>query len=461
MLQNLTWARAAGWFVCAALIAMPARARVIDCDRERPRVAVIGAGVGGLAVANALRDRGCRDVIVYESESVVGGKITTERINGRPYEMGAIVAFDSDLEIRRLARVNHVRTADEVMRLRVIDASGRQRDFADYQAESAGLLELWDAVTRFKLLQAAHRPRSSSLFADADPSLAEPMDAWAERNGVTLVADLTRPGVIGCGYGYFETVPALYYIGLVSKILDAGHRLASPMPALVPAGRLLYFPDGFDSLPRAMARNIEVRLGQPVTDVTRQPLVSGGTRVVVTAGARARAFDVVVVATSFDRAASFLDETDEERDLMSRVRTVAYRVTLFRASGLPTYQASFFSANDTVDRVGEVAAIVNRQGGDVHVAYQIVDESVSRDQARANLEGQVRSMGGAMGEVLKERVWRYFPHVGPEDVAGGFYRRMETLQGRLGTFYVGGLMNFETVNDTAVYARHLVERHFR
>ena len=39
------------------------------------RIAIIGAGPSGLSMAFALRERGHRDVVVYERGSEVGGKV--------------------------------------------------------------------------------------------------------------------------------------------------------------------------------------------------------------------------------------------------------------------------------------------------------------------------------------------------------------------------------------------------
>jgi len=56
-------------------------------DPARTRVAVVGAGLAGLAAARRLRTDG-RDVVVLESKPVVGGRIVTDRSTGSPLPMG-------------------------------------------------------------------------------------------------------------------------------------------------------------------------------------------------------------------------------------------------------------------------------------------------------------------------------------------------------------------------------------
>jgi hypothetical protein len=72
----------------------------------------------------------------------------------------------------------------------------------------------------------------------------------------------------------------------------------------------------------------------------------------------------------------------------------------------------------------------------------------------------VARLGGSVGEVVAQKRWRYFPHVGPAEMAAGFYDELEGLQGAGGTYYAGEVMQFATIEECARYSRALVERHF-
>lgn len=65
-----------------------------------------------------------------------------------------------------------------------------------------------------------------------------------------------------------------------------------------------------------------------------------------------------------------------------------------------------------------------------------------------------------MESVVTQKRWRYFPHVNTQALHDGFYPRLDRLQGQRGTYYVGGLFNFETLETTAKYSRWLVHRAF-
>ncbi|HEX7745553.1 MAG TPA: FAD-dependent oxidoreductase, partial [Micromonosporaceae bacterium] len=66
--------------------------------QQRPRIAVVGGGVAGLAAALRLRDRAPAgaDVTVYEQSPVMGGKLRTSTLAGSPVELGAEAFLTAD-----------------------------------------------------------------------------------------------------------------------------------------------------------------------------------------------------------------------------------------------------------------------------------------------------------------------------------------------------------------------------
>ena len=81
------------------------------------------------------------------------------------------------------------------------------------------------------------------------------------------------------------------------------------------------------------------------------------------------------------------------------------------------------------------------------------------EEADTFLYQDVAAIGGKITAVVTSRTWAYFPHVS-EDDEGQFFERIESFQGLLGSYFVGSLMNFETVEHTARYSVALVDRCF-
>ena len=154
--------------------------------------------------------------------------------------------------------------------------------------------------------------------------------------------------------------------------------------------------------------------------------------------------------------------TDDEQTLFSQVQTERYVVSLFAASGIATEEALFFHDNARPERINHVNVWANRDAANpVYVGYQIVDRDSSLAQLSATLGDDVAGQGGRFGGALLQQEWPdYFPHVSTQSMQGGFYERMELLQGRNNTFYVGGSLSFETVEHSARYAQALVQKNF-
>eukprot|EP00252_Welwitschia_mirabilis_P017630 TRINITY_DN3900_c0_g1_i1.p1 TRINITY_DN3900_c0_g1~~TRINITY_DN3900_c0_g1_i1.p1 ORF type:complete len:505 (+),score=98.54 TRINITY_DN3900_c0_g1_i1:52-1566(+) len=75
-----------------------------DVDRERSSaksVAVVGAGISGLAAAYRLKSQGFA-VTVFETEGCIGGKIQSISQDGFTWEKGANTMTESEPEVRRL-----------------------------------------------------------------------------------------------------------------------------------------------------------------------------------------------------------------------------------------------------------------------------------------------------------------------------------------------------------------------
>mmetsp|Transcript_8173 Transcript_8173/g.12125 ORF Transcript_8173/g.12125 Transcript_8173/m.12125 type:complete len:110 (+) Transcript_8173:237-566(+) len=65
-------------------------------QRARPRIAIIGAGVSGLAAAEALEETGIFDITLIEARNRVGGRIQTERVGTGFCDLGGQDFLEED-----------------------------------------------------------------------------------------------------------------------------------------------------------------------------------------------------------------------------------------------------------------------------------------------------------------------------------------------------------------------------
>ena len=205
-----------------------------------------------------------------------------------------------------------------------------------------------------------------------------------------------------------------------------------------------------------MAEQFDVRLSSPPSEVRRLS-VDGRLRIEVVARGKTELYDRLIVAMPLATAGTVLRLTAEEKDLFAMIRTQRFRVTLVEGERL--VHASF-GDHAAEGSVGHVNLIVRGDPDhDVHLIYQRLDDTMTDEEADTFLYQDVAAIGGKITAVVTSRTWAYFPHVS-EDDEGQFFERMELFQGLLGSYFVGSLMNFETVEHTARYSVALVDRCF-
>lgn len=230
---------------------------------------VIGAGLAGLAAARKLAQAG-EEVVVLEAQPHVGGRTRSDREqlgDGQPADLGAsfidigqdkVLAYCADLGLELTpsfplfpTEPDGRLTAASPLRSRVV-LDGRLADN-----------ELRDRM--------ADEVRAA--LDTTPPVLTETVAAWAAR--ATLSADTRR---LFCAQTGFNPVHVAAQV---------------PMSMLEPPhiGRVCWMlADGTDSIARAMAETLDVRLGQPVRLVRR----TGGQIEVVTDTDTFTGYDVVV-----------------------------------------------------------------------------------------------------------------------------------------------------------------------
>src|SRR5207245_8352709 len=79
------------------------RRMAMAIDSGEADVIVIGGGIAGLGAALRLKDRGL-DPLVLEAESRVGGRMTTDRVNGFVIDRGVTLLGNAFGSMRALVR---------------------------------------------------------------------------------------------------------------------------------------------------------------------------------------------------------------------------------------------------------------------------------------------------------------------------------------------------------------------
>ncbi|MFZ0887481.1 MAG: NAD(P)/FAD-dependent oxidoreductase [Candidatus Binataceae bacterium] len=268
------------------------------------RVVVVGAGMAGLSAALRLHRAGA-EVTVFESSDRVGGRTSSETHDGYLYERGT--QFFTTTYRNALGLIKEMGLQAELRPTSpwiTVFKDGRP-----YRMPS-GLLSAVYALTSGLL-----RVRDLARFTWHTTSLRWPAidnySAWAEYDD----EDAARWGAAHLGRGLDYLLEPVLAGGMMQRIEETSRACALAVLATTANGRSkeLTLARGNDSLPRAMAARVEVKLEAAVQAVEATP--DGVT--VRLSGETVRA-DAVVIATTSSAAAGIYRGADRlERELMA------------------------------------------------------------------------------------------------------------------------------------------------
>lgn len=404
-----------------------------------PRIGVIGAGAAGLSAAHELQRAGYRNVVVLERSDRVGGTCHTFHHEGRSFELGAAALTVQYRSLRRLMKEVGL-SASPVPNAYFCNVETGQRSFL-LPPEHRKWLDLGVGGARFAAELLRHRELWKPGLHHYETELAAPFSEWVKARGFMEIAEAIRPWFTGFGYGYFEDMPAAYVLKYVTIC-------AIPLFEIMDGG--------FQGLWERVASPLDVHLK---TNIRR--IVRDGSVVRVETDAEALELDALIIACPVDSALEILDASPEERALLSKLRYVDYRVVAASVEGLSRERYTFCPRNLHRSAPGEPMFWNRRwKDSDVVLFYSIGEPAPGRGGTIGAIEKTLTKLGAKLTRVHREMNSSYFPHVGPDEMRAGFFRRFEALQGARQTYYTGEALNFPSIETVVAYSRKLVEQRF-
>jgi protoporphyrinogen/coproporphyrinogen III oxidase len=426
--------------------------------RSRPRVAVVGAGLTGLATAWHLRHDA--EVVVLEASERIGGQIRTEAFAGTRLDVGADAFLARQPEAERLVR--SLGLGDDLVapltgRV-LLWVRGRLRPLPE--ATVLGAPTDLRALARSRVLRpaglarAAVEPLVPRRFVPGDRSIA---DLVGSRFGAEVVTELVEPllsGVYAGDVGRLSaeaTLPPLWAAARGRRSMLRGLREHRARVAADERPTFLTVRGGLDRVVTAMARDLDVRTGTPVTALAAAP---DGWR--VTTGASHLDVDQVVVAVPALAAAGLLQRVspDLARELLG-VRTASVAVVALaydRTDGVELPDASGVLVGRGERRLVKAVTYASRKWPH-HAARPrlLVRASVGRvddprgvdlddDELGQRADAEVRWMSGLPAPAAERLVVRW-PRALPQYEVGHVQRvdRIRALlEGLPGGLHLGG-----------------------
>jgi oxygen-dependent protoporphyrinogen oxidase len=439
--------------------------------RSRPGltapIAVIGAGPSGLTAALTLKRLGYTNVTVFERENRVGGKVNTLNSNGLSAELGAVFASPDYRVVLRLAQERGIPVAEYNVPRFTLDEQGRKLTAEQFLGSRYPLAEIQAAVGAYAATLAAY-PQIDTVDGFVglpDELTTKTFQQFANERGFAPIAELAKSIIVGFGYSYYDTMPAMYGMKILPWLVKVG-------PTGLQQPTYYTFPTGFQSLWTAVAAELNVRLSSPVRRIER--LSGDRSRITIDVGAdgnpandTSQVFSAVVISIPLSRVGSVMQLDWFEQYLFSKVDTDKYFVSLFTSPDLTRGETVFVHDTARKEQINHVNAWGNRDpASSVYIGYQLADDNITPANVVATLAADIATLGRAtFGSVVFQKQWDdYFPSVSTRDAKLGPYRYfdlVEGLQGEDNIYYVGGTLAFETVEHSARFSESRITSWFR
>ncbi len=424
------------------------------------KIAIIGAGISGLTAAHTLKKLGYNDITLFEARDRVGGKVHTLEKDGYLYELGAILLFKQSKIIRNLAK-EYNQPLTKRSKNSLMYSKGKLISAAQCIRDKFGIMDM--IMSNFRLYRIVSRCKCFDTpgFTGVDPDLYVNFEEYAKKNKLDPLAYIFGPTALAYGYGYIDQVPSMYYLKTIKQAQEFafkgelnnlfGLRLATAQT----------FDHGFQGLLNKMAENFEVRLGSKVKQVIREQ-EGNSVKISITAKGGTEVFDQVIISSIPVQTMKFLDMNKQEQAMFSKVKYFQFHETLFYGEAISGDIGAVIDNSHRTNPKGFPVSLINMNPEhNIFTAYQLHNGEFTDEKLEQKLVETISNMGGKVKEIILTETFEYFPHYDEKElIEQKPFERLENMQGENGTYFIGGLLNFETTEDTAGYAQGLINKHF-
>ncbi len=424
-------------------------------------ICVVGAGIAGLTAAYFLKKQGFTKVVVYEKQDRVGGKCWTVSYDGDCFDMGGHEMLGGYTDLLALAKEVGAETRKSIDPV-IYDSN--QKKYLNFKesvlASGYSLLKVpWAAMRYAWLTGITYRKFSkpNSSFADTPEDLMKPLQTWLAEKKLQAIIEILMFVIKVQGYGSFDNTSAAYFVKFMGirnwlSLLLSGMKIWTKYPRV--------FTKGSQNLCELVAKQVNVKLSSTIEKIERNQQV----KVYLKGKEKPEVFDYLILSTPLDlESVSFLDLSDQEKELFGKIDCISMATTLCSVEGLPAGVVASIPMNEK----GYTGYIKDYQQDRHAVFFSLIKPEASREDIIDGIKSVLTSLPPYEGkqakilEAFEQKKWKYFPHVSPVEYASGFYKELETLQGQANTYYASSLFSFEIMGNTCAYAKRLIQEQFR
>lgn len=418
------------------------------------RIGIIGAGPAGITAAHFLQKKGYSNLFLIEREAAIGGKCHTIHIEGQCYELGGGIHNASYIALKEMIQDCRIQYAPFPVNFKQegifidFDQGLTYNDHRHLKKYSRwkcilGSLKFMAEVWRFKR-------HYQNGFLGVGEEYYLPFSDWLRQKQIPVIEELISWFTTGFGYGYFSEVPALYVLK---------YMLSSLPPFVIHHYEINDI--GYQGLWEAIAKRFTIYTSTSIRTIRR------GVKTFIETPDRQFWCDYLIIACPLDNMLNVLDTTESEYQLFSKIHYYDYHALcssldrpLPRKLGLVVNRLS-------ADYAGGVLFYYKHwENRNICMTYHLghrsigmqnfISQSIVEDQLRldmAHIDRRVQA-------IHLHKIWKYFPHVTTQELAAGFYAKLDRLQGEKKTYYTGEIFNFASVGGSTNYSKFLINQFF-
>jgi hypothetical protein len=415
---------------------------------KRARIGIIGGGPAGLSIARLLKEKGHVDTVVFEAQPQVGGKSFSVHQGGTVVEMGTCYATFS-----------HKVTNKWMKEYRMpMSGLGDQRfdgaDFMDYINAGYGsalpLQVLKYRNAKAKLEKALKLPSPPQWALE---EAAMPIRDWLKERNLGKIEHFFHRSTTNIAYGFVDEVPTIQ--ALVWNDMQ-----------LIWSGLLkqLHMPvEGWGEFWNKVASDLDVRLNAKVKTVERMGELSR----ITTSSGEVQEFDQIICAIPVDDFAALTTPTENEKFVIDSIIWNGYTTTLFAAENWfkDVHVEAYKQAVIPGAKLGQLLSARHDGheadfGGDLYLSGQLSGDYTA-DELKELLIQDVSSKGGTVKNIILQKMWKYHAMYKQDAVRDGLMKRLEDMQGELGTWYTGATFSYEAVSHITRFNVDLAQKMHR
>ncbi|RUT41413.1 FAD-dependent oxidoreductase [Paenibacillus anaericanus] len=420
---------------------------MMEEDKYHAKIGIIGAGISGVTTAYQLAKKGYTNITILEKDERVGGKCHSIEYRGKTYEMGTLIGLPSYKHTMELMAEFDLMDKGPLLERGFFDAKGRKMS----QIPLDQVAEFMEEFRRLPEVLSRYESLKEPGFLHLPPELCQPFSAWCEENDLSVIMQVYMHYFSTFGFGSIYDVPAAYVLKFLSY---------DNLMAFIEITHMITWPKGVNQLIQRMADQVEdLRL---TCEVHHMEKVADG-RVRVETGQDILYFDKVIYTASLHHMGHIVDLSPADKGLFDSIIYERFRVYAYRVEGIPAH-SGYIPHNMYPERKGHMMAWYYRWADlgatDLVTVYVAENEQMTDVQMRETVENKLRELGGENIRLYMMKSWKQFPHVDSNALRNGFYERIDQMQGRDQIYYAGEIMNFPTLENCIVYAKHLVNRFF-